>query len=391
MPHQVTRREAGGSNRAPAVVTLALAITLGLGGCETPPAAEATPYAGPAEPSFWPPPPDEPRVQFLRSYRLSTDVERERGAIDRIVFGDDVQALPIAKPYGVEMWRDRLYVCDITNPSVVILDLAARETRLMVTRGVERMVQPIDIAINADGTKYVVDFRLRRIFVFDADDRHFTTFGGGDLVPAGVTVRGDELYVPDFTTQSVLVLDRFDGSRRRAIGGPDAFVRPLGVHVDDAGTLHVSDAIRGRVHEFDAAGNALRVIGGIGDAPGSFVRPKHLSVDADGNLYVVDAAFQNVQMFNRDGELLMFFGGPGQHDGAMSLPAGVTVHEGVGAPLASLVHPSFEPERLVVVTNQFGPHKISIYAVGRLRDGYTTGDLRPAKAKAPVTPSAPGG
>ena len=35
--------------------------------------------------TFWPPPPNEPRVQFLCSFRLSSDIEREWSAIDRTV------------------------------------------------------------------------------------------------------------------------------------------------------------------------------------------------------------------------------------------------------------------------------------------------------------------
>jgi len=373
MPYQVT----GGGRRTSIITVLVSGLVLAPGGCATAPAGGTAAPSAAAERSFWPPPPDEPRVQFLRSYRLSSDVEPERGAIDRIVFGDDVQTLPISKPYGVELWHDRLYVCDVTNPNVVILDLAARETRLMVTKGVERMVQPIDIAIADDGAKYVADRRLGRVFVFDADDRHVTTFGESGLVPAGIAVHGDELYVSDFTTRSVLVLDRFDGSQRRAVGGPDVFVRPLGVDVDRAGTLYVTDVIRGRVHKFDADGNVLAVLGEIGDTPGSFVRPKQVAVDADGTMYVVDAAFQNVQMFNKDNELLMFFGGPGEFEGAMSLPAGIAVVEGADAPLAGLVDPAFAAERLVVFKNQFGPHKVSVYAVGRLREGYTSADVQP--------------
>ena len=159
--------------------------------------------------SFWPPPPDEPRVQFLTSYRFSSDVEAPQSALDQIVFGTDRVVLPIGKPYGVAAWNGRLYVCDVTNPGVVILDLVARETRLMGITGVEPMQQPVDIAIAPDGTKYVVDRVRGKIFVFDANDRFVMSFGEPGLTPVGVALRGRELLVPDFQTQSVLVLDRY--------------------------------------------------------------------------------------------------------------------------------------------------------------------------------------
>jgi sugar lactone lactonase YvrE len=361
-----------------AVVAALAALTYG---CAS--SSRSTAGAHIDEYAFWPPPPNPPRIQFLRSLRFSSDVEPTRSAFDKIVFGAEVEVLPIAKPYGVEMWRGRLYVCDITNPNVVILDLVKRETRLMTTRGVERMTQPTDIAIADDGMKYVIDRRLGRIFVFNADDKHVTTFGDEELVPSGVAVHGDELFVPDFETQSVLVMDRFRGDTLRSIGGPGGaegqFIRPLGIDVD--GDVYVGDVIRGRLQKFDASGNLTQAVGQLGDAPGNFVRPKHVAVDAEGVVYVVDAAFQNVQMFNREGELLMYFGGPGEFPGAMSLPAGVAVHDSDIEHFEEWIHPAFEATRLVVVTNQFGVNKVSVYALGQLREGYTIDDIAPELAE----------
>jgi hypothetical protein len=39
------------------------------------------------------------------------------------------------------------------------------------------------------------------------------------------------------------------------------------------------------------------------------------------------------------------------------------------------VHPAFQAERLVLVTNQFGDNKVSVYAMGRLKPGKTTADI----------------
>ena len=334
--------------------------------------------------SFWPPPPNEPRIQYLTSYAFSADVEPPPSGFDKLVFGTDRKILPIGKPYGVAFWRGRVYVCDIVNPNVVILDLEERETRLMFTRRGEPMRQPTDIAIAPDGMKYVADRRVGRIFVFDAEDRHVSTLGQRGLIPVGVAVKGDELYVPDFETQSVLVLDRHTGNTLRSIGeaggGPGQFIRPLGIDIDREGDIYVTDAIRGRLQKFSPDGELIYALGEISDAPGDFVRPKHVAVDRDGVVYVVDAAFQNVQMFNADGELLMFFGSPGAHLGSMSLPAGVTVHDGDLDLFEEYAHPAFEPKRLVLVTNQFGLHKVAVYALGNLRPGATIDDITPDAA-----------
>jgi hypothetical protein len=85
--------------------------------------------------------------------------------------------------------------------------------------------------------------------------------------------------------------------------------------------------------------------------------------------------FQNVQMFNDGGELLMFFGSAGRHAGSMSLPAGITVSDSVVSLFEQYLHPAFRAERIVLVTNQFGLHKVAVYALGRLKEGRTIDDI----------------
>ncbi|MBL4809686.1 MAG: hypothetical protein JKY43_06470 [Phycisphaerales bacterium] len=329
--------------------------------------------------SFWPLFPAEPRVQFLVSYRYSSDIELKRSKLDDLIYGKDSSVLPINKPYGVEMWDGKIYICDIRNPGLVVLDLKKRQTRILTTSGLGGMAQPTDVAISPDGMKYVADAVRGVIFVFDANERHVKSFGHSGFKPVGIAIHGDELYVSDFGTQSVLVLSRHDGAQLRTIGGPGGedgfFVRPLGIDVDDEGFVYVSDVIKCRLQKFDNDGNFIKAVGTIGDSAGLFVRPKHLSVDSGGIVYVADAAFDNVQMFNSDGQVLMFFGSGGGHPGAMNLPAGVCTTDQDMEYFQEYIHPAFKAEQIVIVTNQFGPNKISVFAFGQLREGMTTDDI----------------
>ncbi len=329
--------------------------------------------------SFWPQFPSEPRVQFLTSFRMSSDVELERSAFDQLVYGEKVEVLPISKPYGVEARDGKIYVCDPPNGAVTVLDLVAHQTRVLQTPGLGGMVQPTDICIAQDGKIYVSDLRRGVIFVFGPDERHLSTLGHKGFRPAGIAVHGDELYVSDFATTSVLVLDRSSGSQLRTIGGPGGedghFVRPLGIDVDKDGNVYVMDVIMCRLQKFDTYGQFRFAVGQISDTAGSFVRPKLTAVDDEGILYVVDAAFSNVQMFDKDGRILMFFGSSGSHAGAMDMPAGICVYRGDMEPFQEYIHPSFDAERLLLVTNQFGRHKVSVYAMGQLRKGITVESL----------------
>lgn len=275
-------------SRSMVVLLLASAA---LNGCATTPAMRDN--EKPSTYSFWPLFPAEPRVQFLRSFALSTDIEPPRSSFEDLIYGEGSDVLLIQKPYGVDMRDGKIYVCDIRNPGIVILDLVRRETRVMTTGGVNGLSQPTDLAVAADGMIYVADVKRGQVYVFDDRERHVGIFGRKGMKAAGVAVHDNELYVCDFATQSIVVLDRFNGEILRSFGGPGSedgqFTRPLGIDVDEDGNIYVVDVIRCRLQKFSPQGTFLQAWGQISDTAGSFVRPKHVAVDHDNIVYVVDA------------------------------------------------------------------------------------------------------
>jgi hypothetical protein len=360
-------------------IALVLASVVFIGGCASTGSSTKKMDLGNKQYSFWPQFPAEPRVQYLVSYRYSSDITPQKSGFENLIYGKDSGVLPITKPYGIEMWRGQIYVCDIRNPGVVVLDLAKRQTRIMTTRGLGGLAQPTDIAIADDGMKYVADVVRGVIFVFDENERHVSSFGHQGFKPVGLATFGDRLYICDFATQSVLVMNRHDGSTISQIGGPGGedgkFIRPLGIDVDTDGNIWVSDVIKCRLQKFDPDGVLLEAVGQISDTAGSFVRPKHVAVDQQNIVYVPDAAFDNTQMFNEQGQVLMFFGSGGTHPGSMNLPAGVCANDTDIALFEQYIHPAFKAKSLVLVTNQFGPNKVAVYAVGELRKGMTIDDI----------------
>jgi hypothetical protein len=48
------------------------------------------------------------------------------------------------------------------------------------------------------------------------------------------------------------------------------------------------------------------------------------------------------------------------------------------------VHPAFEAQRLVLVTNQFGDNKVSVYALGHLKEGKTVADISASQGIVPT-------
>ena len=172
----------------------------------------------PREYSFWPPAPDEPRIQFLTAYNSSADLTPAQSRLDEVMYGKP-QILAITKPYGVAMWQGKIYVCDVRSKGLTVLDLRSHMTKAVGVGGSIEIGRPLDISIAADGLKYVVDGDKRGICVVDAEDHPVDRFASNSLIPISVAVSGNELFVTDTTTQTVKVLDRSTGRQLRTIGG----------------------------------------------------------------------------------------------------------------------------------------------------------------------------
>jgi sugar lactone lactonase YvrE len=343
-----------------------LALSL-LAGCSSAPKS-AAPAA--ASYSFWPPAPDEPHIQYLTTINSSDDVAPKRSGFDDMVYGRDVnQTHYITKPYGVRMWNGRIYVCDVRARGIAVFDLRKQQTRIMGVTGAGIIQKAVDLAITPDGTKYVADQGQRAVVVFDPDERFVGAYPLGDVQIVGIAVHNDTLYVVDYKNSHVKVLDRHTGVQQRVIGqrggGDGNFVGPLAVACDADGNVYVSDTVRACIQKFSPTGEFLLAFGETGNRPGNFVRPKHMGVGSDGHIHVFDS----------EGRVVGYYGSNGPHPGAMDLPAGLHVHEADFDLFESFVHPAFQVERLILVTNQFGPRKISVYAMGHLKEGKTVADI----------------
>ncbi len=330
---------------------------------------------------FWPAAPAEPRIQFIAGFNSSEDVSPSKSSgLDKIVFGEDInQTAYVNKPYGLAVRDGRIYVCDIRAKALVVMDLVQKQTRLVGVAGSNHLERPVAVAIADDGVVYVADLVLASIMVFDKSERFAGNFNIPKLKPAALAVRGDRLYVADMTRQQVLILDRRSGKELGAIGSvgdePGQFRLPVGLTIDKEGNLYVVDTMRCNVQKFTADGAYLGAFGQAGDHAGAFARPKQIAVDSEGILYIVDAAFQNVQLFNDKFQMLMFFGAAGTFPGAMDMPIGIAVSDNGLEFFKDRIHPGFNAKRIVVVANQFGNSKISVYALGERKPEYKLADL----------------
>ena len=332
----------------------------------------------PKEPSFtlfYPGPPDLPRLQWLTSFTTERDVVPELAGFERFIVGEDKSVARLDKPYGVAMHDGKIYVCD-TNRTLMVFDLVRRTfERMPGAQGAGRLVQPVNIHIDAEGFKYVADPLRGQIVVFDAKDAYSRAFGTpGGWKPVDAAVRGNLLFVADMKGAAVVVLDKESGRLVRRIGREGDPVAklyiPTNLALGSDDTLYVSDAGKFTVVKYGFDGSFRGTVGRLGTNPGTFARPKGIAVDRANQLYVVDSAFSNVQIFNPLGQLLMWFGHfgkTGRDPGDLFLPAKVTVDYDNVQYFASYADPGFQIEHLVLVTSQFGDRMVNVYGFGRAR------------------------
>jgi sugar lactone lactonase YvrE len=342
------------------------AIILAVAGCAAPEKKKESAV-------FFPPAPDLPRIQYLASFTGSKDIETQSG-FDKFVRGEE-QKPSLNKPYGVGIYDGKIYVCD-TNSTVYVFDFKEKKFYpLEGAKGKGKLMQPLNIGIDEEGNKYVADPVRGQVVVFDRADQYVKAYGlPGNWKPTDAVPYGDAVYVVDELNRVVKVFDKKTGAIVRTIGdkgeADDRLLRPTNAAFDDEGNIYVSDFARFQILKFDRDGHFLKKIGRLGDTWGSFARPRGLTLDRSGNLYAVDASFNNVQIFDKEGRLLMFFGNqPKSTDrGALILPAQVTVDYDNLKYFQQYVDPSFDAQKLIIVTSQFGTRMVNVYAMGMEKD-----------------------
>jgi len=332
-----------------------------LSGCTTTAKTKTKPY------TFFPPAPDEPRIQFLTAFASDADLGRSRSFAD-FVTGEQKAADPLVKPYGVAAHDGKIFVCDTVAGMIEVFDLKKNRAVYFSPQGEGKLRLPINISIDQDGTRYVADTGREQVLIYRNDGTFLEALGKkGEMRPSDVAITADRLYITDLNHHCVRVLSKSEHKLLFTIpadakSADGKLLSPTNLTVDKQGRLLISDTGANVVQIFDLEGKFLRTIGRAGVAPGLFARPKGIAVDRQGLTYVVDAATQVVQIFDTEGRLLLFFGQAGAStQGEVVLPAAVKVdYDHVGY-FQKYVAPGRQCEYLIFVTSQFGAQKVSVY------------------------------
>lgn len=306
----------------------------------------------------WPLPPEQPRIQFVKSVHSEMDVGRQKSFAQKVsesVFGRS-RLFALKKPLTTHVDdRGRLYVVDTGYGKVIIFDFANHKVDVLGKSGRGRLRNPLGVTTDAAGRIYVSDAGGLRIMVYDAEGSFLTAYGGKNLLvrPTGIAVNSalGRVYVVDTWAHQVKIFDRDTGKLQFSIGkhgqqgespklaegvtdqvwnrgdGEGEFRFPTYLTIDGQGNVYIVDTLNFRVQVFDPDGQFLRAFGEVGNLPGNLYRPKGIGLDSEGHIYVADAAFNNIQIFDQQGKLLLNFGTFGSGLADLRLPAGLYISQ----------------------------------------------------------------
>lgn len=283
-------------------------------------------------PLFWPRPPLQPRIRFLKAVARPTDLGIQRSfwqqAWDLIVGKEEEWFI---RPTGVAVRGSVIYVADPGAQAMWILDATAGQFKKIQEAEGHPLLSPAAVTLGPEGHVYLADSYLRRIFVFDREGHQTRTISHADFQrPSGLAydVASDRLYAADSAAHRVWIFTG-DGRLVRTIGqrgiADGEFNFPTHLTLDRKGTLYVTDALGFRVQLFSSDGKFLGRFGRHGDTSGDFASPRGVAVDSEGHIYVVEALFDAVQIFDRQGQYLLTFGERGLGPGQFWLPTGLFI------------------------------------------------------------------
>lgn len=330
-----------------------------------------TQKAVPEKPIFYPDPPETIRMQFLTSF-TGADVEVQvHGGFEAFIMGDSDKKKTkrgIVKPYGIDIFEGKIYVCDVGQRKVVILN--PEDGSFEYLSNDPRMVNPVNIDIDAEGNKYVADTSSGCVFVFNRQnvmtDILFRDLG---ISPIDVRVSGEKLYIADTKGSQVVIANR-DGSEVMRFGTrgtePGQFSGITGIAIDDKENVYATDKLIATVTIFNRDGIFQSRFGKQGRGIHEFVRPKGIDIDRDGRIWVVDTSTTVGKIYDEEHRLLVYFGMPavGKMAGAMNFPTCIKVDYDNIEYFQKYAVAGAELEAIILVTNQFGDNKVAVYGYG---------------------------
>ncbi len=319
---------------------------------------------------FFPPPPAEPKFQYLKTFSTSGDVEKKQSRFFKFVAGKETKKdILIRKAHGIDTFEGIIYVCDSKEGYIVKLNVKDSRFGYLGIRGQGRLVKPVNLKIDKKNRIiYVADIGRKEVVAFNFAGDTIRVYGKmKEYSPSDVDLYENRLFICDVKKHKIHVMDINSGKLLYEIGKKGhkegELYHPSNIVIHNK-RIYISDTTNFRISVFDIDGNYIEKFGNIGDRPGNFSRNKGIDIDREGRIYVVDTAFQNVQIFDDKYRLLLFMLNPGPEKYNIYIPACVSINYDSVKYFKKYIAPGFKAEFLMMVTSNFGANKVNVYAFG---------------------------
>ena len=220
----------------------------------------------------------------------------------------DFTSVGMKYPWAVAIWNDEIYVSDTGNRCIRVFSLEGVELRKWgLVCGCYALV------VSPDGLVFAGDYDNLCIQVFTTHGEHVRELGYG-LRPSSMAYSEGKLYVCDYESHVIRVLDAETGTHLSRIGktvsevlpagylgspgsGDGELNHPWGVCIKENHVI-VADMQNHRIQIFDKTnGKFVEKFGSKGRGDGQFILPVGVATDKQGRLFIADRDNHRIQIF----------------------------------------------------------------------------------------------
>ena len=220
--------------------------------------------------------------------------------------------------------NDVIYAIDTSSKGVVVFAPDGEFLYKFISNeiGQPHFIDPWGIAVWKDQV-YVSDITRHDVQIFTLSGEHIYTIEWPLKSPKGIAVSlNGNLYVTDDASNSVQIFD----SAHKQIGsvGTDKLYKPCDVKVDAKNNVYVLDWNNPCMHIFNMAGEQVREFATRGDQQEIFL-PSYFALDSYGTVIISDSWEYPIAVYTPTGELTKHFPGWGNQTIIFHLPKGLAI------------------------------------------------------------------
>ena len=241
-----------------------------------------------------------------------------KGENKSLIAKADENVLGMNGPKTIYVYNDgKMIIADTGNNRIQFLNEDGTSQYSFGKKGnnTSEFNSPQGVAVSKDGYIYVSDTKNHRIQVFSEEGIYLNSFGrltetigesgaepGTFFLPKDIEFDDkDQLYVLDYKNRRIQVFDK-DGKVLRVIGSvldEVEFKEPVDFTLDENGYLYIADKGTNKIYILDDKGKYVMEFGSAGKGPSYF--PNLTSIESnDGKIYVSDYMADSIKVFSFD-------------------------------------------------------------------------------------------